>query len=85
MILLKNPEKGQTTRVFGAKTQVEGQNWDFFGGIDTSEKPSPWQRKGFVRVILDSLLLFELMKRLGGSAVGAEGSGLPGVYRESKT
>jgi hypothetical protein len=37
---------------------MEGAKWDFFSGIDTLEKPSGRQFKGFVRDILDSLLLF---------------------------
>ena len=56
----------------------------FFSGIDTSEKPSRRQIKGFVGIILDSLLLCRLMKRLGGSADSAQGSGPSVFHRESK-
>ena len=75
--------KAKTTGVFGAEAQIEGPKWYFSSGINTFEPPSRWQIEGFVRVILDSLLLFELMRRLGDSAAGAEGSGPPVFHRES--
>jgi hypothetical protein len=65
--------------VLSGPNAAKGLKSDFFGGVDTSEKPSRRQIKGFVRILLDSLLLFRLMKRLGNSADGAQGSGPPGV------
>ncbi len=70
--------------MFGAKRAAKGLQSDFFSGIDTSEKPSRRQIKGFVRVILESLLLLGLMKRLGNSADSAQGSGPSVFHRESK-